>query len=291
MYSARTLSLTKILAAECARRKIPAYVEMSTGLVYKAPSSSTIASGGCNENAATKPTIKLAKYKLMAEEELEKIRIQSLKSKSGELHYSILRLANVYGKYDNGILARGLCLARVYQSKQEEMKWLYGKDLRVATVHVDDVCSAAWRAAKYTTSSSLPSTASYADRIFNIVDKGSTSQGTLADIIGELFRIETGFQGALIAAFAKFNLDRVVDEVNEDVLQPWADLLAEKGITRAGPISPFMEKELLKDSDFCMSGEKAERVLGWKVDEARRGLTVQGVKEVLDSYESIGWWP
>ena len=260
-------------------------------MVYKPPSSSTIASGGCTESAPTKPTIKLAKYKLMAEEELEKIRVEGLKSKKGELRYSILRLANVYGKYDNGILARGLCLARVYQSKEEEMKWLYGKDLRVATVHVDDVCSAAWLAAKHTASPAVPPTAPYADRVFNIVDKGSTSQGTLADIIGEIFRIETSFQGALIAAFAKFNLDRVVDEVNEDVLQPWADLLAAKKITRAGPISPFMEKELLKDSDFCMSGEKAEKVLGWKVDGARRGLTVQAVKEILDSYERIGWWP
>ena len=291
VYSARSLSLSKVLAAECARRHIPAYIEFSTGLVYKPPSSSTIASGGCKENASTGPWLNLAKYKLLAEEALEKIRVETEnKEDPGKgLRYAVLRLAHVYGEYDVGYLARGLCLARVYQSKGEKMKWLYGKDLRQATIHVSDVCSAAWLAAKWC--ASLPPSPSLPlqDRIFNIVDKGNTSQGTLSTIIASIFNIQTGFQNAFINAIAKYNLENIVDDVNDDVLQPWADLIAKKGIARPGPISPFMEKELLTDKDLCMDGGRAERVLGWKVGKEK--MSEEDVRGVVDSYERIGWWP
>lgn len=291
VYSARSLSLSKVLATECARRHIPAYIEFSTGLVYKPPSSSTTASGGCKENASTGPWLNLAKYKLLAEEALEKIRVETEnKEDPGKgLRYVVLRLAHVYGEYDVGYLARGLCLARVYQSKGEKMKWLYSKDLRQATIHVSDVCSAAWLAAKWC--ASLPPSPSLPlqDRIFNIVDKGNTSQGTLSTIIASIFNIQTGFQNAFINAIAKYNLENIVDDVNDDVLQPWADLIVKKGITRPGPISPFMEKELLTDKDLCMDAGRAERVLGWKCGKER--MSEEDVRGVVDSYERIGWWP
>ncbi|KAI4138164.1 MAG: hypothetical protein L6R39_006934 [Caloplaca ligustica] len=132
VYRARSVDLSTNLARECARRKTPALVEFSTGQIYKSPNSSTIKSGGCKEDATTKPWTKLAKYKLVAEEELEKLR------KSEGLRYVVLRLGHVYGPYDVGFLARGLCLAKVYERKREEMKWLWTKDLRVNTVHVSD---------------------------------------------------------------------------------------------------------------------------------------------------------
>ena len=282
-------------------------------MVYKAPSNSTISSGGCIESAPLKPWLKLAKHKLSAEEELEKIRTEFSTTGSGELRYAILRLAHVYGDYDNGFLARGLCLARVYQSKSEEMKWLYGRDLRINTVHILDAVPAAWLAARWAASvasdspelctpsvSSSPSSPSgfnsalltgASARAFNIADAGDTSQGTMAGIIHTLFNIPTGFQNTLISAFARFNLDSVVDDVNEDVLQPWADLLAEKGITRAGPIGPFMEKELLKDCDLCLDSGRARRVLGWKVGEGREVMSVELVRGVRESYGRMGWWP
>ena len=45
--------------------------------------------------------------------------------------------------------------------------------------------------------------------VFDIVDRGQTSQGTLARIISEVFGIKTGFQGSLISQFAKMNLEHV----------------------------------------------------------------------------------
>ena len=260
-------------------------------MVYKPPSSSTIASGGCTETAPLKPWLKLAKHKLAAEEALEKIRKEVTQSAQGELRYAVLRLAHVYGEYDVGFLARGLCLARVYQKKGEEMKWLYGKDLRINTVHVSDACTAAWAAASYIarTPATSAELSSPTGRVFNIVDRGDTTQAHLATIIHEIFNIPTGFQNSFISTFAKFNLESVVDDVNEDVLQPWADLLTAKGVVRQGPIGPFMEKELLKDCDLCLNAGKAARLLGWQAVVEK--MDVQGVRKVVESYERSGWWP
>ncbi|KAL8704561.1 MAG: hypothetical protein Q9201_002296 [Fulgogasparrea decipioides] len=289
VYRARSVDLTINLARECARRQTLAFIEFSTGQIYKPPSSSTIKSGGCKEDATTKPWTKLAKYKLLAEEELEKLR------KTEKLNYVVLRLGHVYGPYDVGFLARGLCLAKVYERKKEELKWLWTKDLRVNTVHVSDVCTAALAAAKWCASLSPPPASeqepSLPNRTFNIVDTGDTSQGTLASIFSQIFNLKTGFQGSLISSFARFNMESVVDDVNEEILGPWAELLREAGITDSGPLSPFMEKELLRDCDLCLDKGKAERVLGWRVGDGREGMSVDGVRGVLESYRKMGWWP
>ncbi|KAL8658799.1 MAG: hypothetical protein Q9226_000781 [Calogaya cf. arnoldii] len=286
VYKARSVELSVNLARECARRKTPALVEFSTGQIYKSPNSSTVKAGGCKEDATTKPWTKLAKYKLFAEEELEKLR------RTEQLRYVVLRLGHVYGPYDMGYLARGLCLAKVYERKREEMKWLWTKDLRVNTVHVEDVCAAAFHAAKWCASPTADQEPAGLDkRTFNIVDQGDTSQGTLATIFSQIFDLKTGFQGSLISSFARFNLESVVDDVNEEILGPWADSLKENGITDSGPLSPFMEKELLRDCDLCLDASRARKVLGWKVEDGREALTVEGVRNVLDSYRRMGWWP
>ena len=295
--------LPLILGRECAKRKISAFVELSTGMIYKSPSSKTIASGGCTESAPTKPWVKSATDKLVAEEALQKLP---------GLKCVVLRLAHVYGEYDVGILSRGLCLAKIYQSQEEEMKWLYGKELRINTVHVEDVCSAAWRAAEWR------ATVKDGDRevkdggiAFNIVDNGDTctywffsllsrpvtyslslshlAQALLASLISSIFHISTGFASPLLSTFARLNISRVTEELNEDMLDPWADLLDAAGITRAGPITPWMEKELLKDCDLCLNGSRAEKVLGFR--PTREKLGEEEVRAVIESYKRQHWWP
>lgn len=167
VYKLRSLQLTEVLGKECARRGIPALVEFSTGMVYKPPTRSA----GCTESSATKPWLKIAKYKLLAEEALAKL------AREEGLRHVVLRLAHVYGEYDVGFLARGLCLARVYESQGKEMKWLWGRELRVNTVHVEDVCRAAWRAAEWCASEeSSRAGKEEGGRVFNIVDHGDTSK-------------------------------------------------------------------------------------------------------------------
>lgn len=86
----------------------------------------------------------------------------------------------------------------------------------------------------------------------------------MAQLIHEIFDIPTGFYGTIISAFAKLHLDGVVDDVNDENLDPWAELHAKAGITQTTPLSPFMEKELLKDTDLSMDGSKFERETGFQ---------------------------
>jgi hypothetical protein len=172
------------------------------------------------------------------------------------------------------------------------MKWLWTKELRVNTVHITDVTRALWDIAEWYAVKKQPSwdvKTMGKIPVFNIVDQGKTSQGTMADIIGQLFGIQTGFQGQLISTFARLNMDSVVDDVNDEVLGPWADLLEEAGITRPGPLTPFMEKELLKDTDLSMDGSRLEKVVGFTYEKPK--ITKELIQSMIDSYTRIGWWP
>lgn len=205
-----------------------------------------------------------------------------------------MRLAHVYGPYASQWVGTALCIARVYQSLEGEMKWLWTKDLRTNTVHIDDVTRALWSVATWyefgggkeswdakAMGSKTPT--------FNIVDDGVTTQGTVADLIAAIFGIETGFQGQLVSSFARLNMDNVVDDINDELLGPWADLLQDAEILRPGPLSPFMEKELLKDTDLSMDGSRLQKVVGFAYEKPK--ITKELVEEVIESYKKMKWWP
>lgn len=90
------------------------------------------------------------------------------------------------------------------------------------------------------------------------------AQGTLATLIHDTFNIPTGFHGTLISTFARLNLDHVVDDVNDEILDPWAELQNDAGIAQNGPLSPFMEKEILKDADLSLDGSAFSKETDFK---------------------------
>ncbi|EGP87161.1 unnamed protein product [Zymoseptoria tritici ST99CH_3D7] len=279
VYKLRSYELSLTVGKEAAKRNVKAFVELSLGSVYngsRTPQKET--------DKTTKPHTKQAKWKLAAETELAKIP---------KLNLVVLRLPNVYGPYVGRWLGTQLALARLYSSRTPKatMKWLWSGDLRTNTIHVEDAARAIWLAAEWRSkNSSIPNAAS-ADRIvFNVVDRGQTTQGTLANIIKEIFDIETGFYNALVNTFARMNMDHVVDDVNDDTLDDWADLQEKAGVKgNGGPLTPFMEKELLKDADLSLDGSRFEEVVGFVPKHER--LSKQEVEAVIESYRTMKWWP
>lgn len=183
-------------------------------------------------------------------------------------------------------------MARTYKAQNEEMKWLWTKDLRTNTVHIEDVIRATWAVAEWYAAGKKnwdDKTMGGPVPIFNVVDKGATTQGTVADLIGQIFGIKTGFQGTLISSFAKLNMDYVVEDVNDELLGPWAELLEKAGITRPGPLTPYMEKELLKDTDLSMDGSRLEKVVGFQHTKPK--ISKELLEEVIESYKRMRWWP
>jgi dTDP-4-dehydrorhamnose reductase len=277
VYKTRSYGLAMAVGKEAAKRKVKCFVEISTGMVYKPDSVPR------KETDKLKPWSKLAKWKLTAEEDLAKIE---------GLNLLIMRLSHVYGPYTRKFLSTALCMARVYQFQNQEMKWLWKEDLRTNTVHILDVVRALWTGVEWYVKA--PRSRSPAPT-FNIVDHGNTcklqnarlsiflypqqtehvprgitlansrpAQGDQAKLMHDIFNIATGFHGTLISAYARLNIDRVVDEVNNDTLDPWADLQTKAGISQSTPLTPFMEKELLRDMDLSLNGSLFEKETGFQ---------------------------
>jgi nucleoside-diphosphate-sugar epimerase len=220
IYKQRSLKLSITAAKEAAKRGVKCWVEISTGAVYKSDREPS------KETDKLKPWLKLAKYKLEAEEELRKIKgcvvkrkkkkergkfmssrcvkgqivliVLSPRGKIYRLNLIVVRLANVYGEYCSKVIATILCMARVYAYLKEEMKWLWTKDLRTHTVHVTDVARALWHAAEWYThgkknwDESIDGTP-----IFNLVDHGDTCtpHSSLLPLIYEIHPTHISTQG------------------------------------------------------------------------------------------------
>jgi hypothetical protein len=206
-----------------------------------------------------------------------------------DLNLCILRFPRVYGEYEPGYFATAICLAKVYKYLEKELSWLYSKDMKVNTVHVKDASRAMWTAAEWRASKGQLAQNDTTPTLFNIVDHNGTTQGHLAEIICSAVDLQFSFVGTVASQLAKLNLDQMLDEMNEEILQPWADMLEDKGITRTGPISPFIERELLKDSDLSIDGSLFEATTGFKYETPE--INVDAINTMIKSYERMGWWP
>ena len=107
--------------------------------------------------------------------------------------------------------------------------------------------------------------------------------------ISKIFGIKTGFYGTVVSQFAKLNLNSAVDEENDELLQPWGQLLAEAKIARPGPINPYLEQELVRDSDLSLDGSRFCTVTGFTYEAP--AVTEKALREMIRSYERLGWWP
>ena len=68
VYKLRSLGLSLAVGKEAAKRGVKAFIELSTGMVYKSDSALS------KETDKTKPWSKIATFKLQAEEQLAKIQ-------------------------------------------------------------------------------------------------------------------------------------------------------------------------------------------------------------------------
>ncbi|OBT50334.1 hypothetical protein VE04_08931 [Pseudogymnoascus sp. 24MN13] len=268
IYKLRVVTLAQSIGKEAAKRGVKAFVELSSGLVYKSDSSPR------KETDKLKPAIKHAQYKLQAEEELAKIE---------GLNLIIMRLAFAYGKYDSKFVSKGLVLARVYKHLGEELKWLWTKDLKVNTVHVDDVTRALWAACEWQAKGKAGWDASTMGAVptFNIVDHTNTNQGQLATHITEIYDIKTGFVGSLLSTFARMNMDHVLEDINEHVMGRWPVLL--------GGAASHGLKEQLKDEDLYLDGSRFESLAGFTYSRPKLGK--KELEEMIESYKTMNWWP
>lgn len=85
-------------------------------------------------------------------------------------------------------------IGALYKHLGEMMKLLWGPDLRMNTVHVRDVAQAMWHVA------TKPETIGH---IYNLVDEGNSTQGSISSIISEIFNINHDYWGTTLSSIAK----------------------------------------------------------------------------------------
>lgn len=263
VYKENIIDVSVTCAKAAAKNGVKRFIEVSTSQVYqgdKKPSS---------EEDKTKPWTKLAQAKLQAEEELKKIP---------GLNLVIIRPAIVYGPGDIlGITPRIICAA-VYKHLEETMEFLWDKELKMHTVHVEDVCAALV----------FLTTHGKSGEVFNLSDSNDTDQGTINKHLEKIFGIKTGFMGTIKSKLAtSVAMKTVAETANEKHLKPWSDLCKSKNITNT-PLTPYLDEELLYNNAYSVDGSKITKTgFTYKHPSLEEGT----LRQTIQGFISLGYFP
>jgi hypothetical protein len=141
------------------------------------------------------------------------------------------------------------------------MKLLWGGDLKVATVHVLDLCRAIFHVKDL-------------EGVFNVADSADTKQEDIGKVIHSIFGIKAEYYSRIISNLA--SLQAVAEEANEIHMGPWAQICQEKGVD--SPIYPYVEEENLDGSHLAVNTAKLQGV-GFVFQV--RAVTQENVRESL----------
>ncbi|KXS16630.1 NAD(P)-binding protein [Gonapodya prolifera JEL478] len=274
IYEEKVYTLAITVGKEAAKRGVKCFVQASTAQVYEAQDKKP-----AKEDHKIKPWTGIAKCLFKAEEELKKIP---------RLNLVIVRPAVVYGPGDIYGITPRLIMGAIYRQLAQEMKLLWTASLKINTVHVSDVVRALWWvAATGDEKGGRKGAVVGGGEVYNLADGGDSNQETINTHIRSIFGITTGYQGTIISSFAKLNLDSVTEDVNDMHLQPWADLCKAGGVANT-PLSPYLDRELLKDNELYVDGGKIEST-GFKYTHPT--VTEASLREVIDGFVEVGVWP
>ena len=264
-YEQRVFELSTKCAEYAAKNKVKRFIELSDAAVY-APKDGK---KGAKEDAKLEPWTVVATYKARVEEVLPKI---------AGLDYVIIRPAFVYGPSCVNYIMPRFIIGAVYKQLNEKMQLLWDGDLKLNTVHVEDVVRAMWH---------LKDTGKSGE-IYNLSDSGDTTQGAITKIVSELFGIKYEFLGWMKSKAAeKVNMKAVCTDVNEKHLQPWADMLKAAKVDLS-PLSPYIDQELLYNKGLHIDGSKITET-GFKYLHAE--FTKEAGRKMVADYIELGIFP
>ncbi|EST06232.1 NAD(P)-binding domain protein [Kalmanozyma brasiliensis GHG001] len=301
----RTAKLARSVAAESARRNVKAHVRDTITFLTVDVNAAPI-----KESDVVKPKTARAYWWYEAERAAASVP---------DLPLAITRSAEVVGPYVlSGSIPSRFAFGFLYRHLKEPLKFLWGPDLRLHTIHVEDWCPAMWAIASWVASRSRSSADDLAGEslppvrmkdklqdtlrekvsdccsrtetprapLFHLVDDTDFNQGTLINIIRETYGIEAGFVNPLVNAWARLNLQSVAEDINEKHVNAIEGIVKETGIQDV--LSGWLDTELLANQSIALDGTKIKRVLGWgpkiKVDGQR-------LEEVLDALRALNQFP
>jgi len=242
---------------------IGCYVEISSGQMFsdeKTPHK---------ENDKVEPWTSIAKHKLEVEKEIKSIN---------GLNYIVVRPAIVYGFGDRTGLVPRLVIGGLYHYMGEKMKVLWGNELVMNTVHVEDLCRAIWH---------LASRKDSFGQVFNVVDDGKTTQGSLSNTVASIFNIGLDVWGHTMTSLCMTDIESLVEEVNEKHLWPWAEVCNKDGVVNS-PLSPYIHQELLSNKHLHLDSSK---LLNTDFHVKYPKPTKELLLEIINDYIEMGLFP
>jgi len=262
VYAANIVDVAKCTAAEAAKQGVKRYIHVSTGQVYKTKKPA-------DEDTKVDPWTAIAAAHVEAE---------ALVKATANLNYVIVRPATVYGTADQLGLTPRLIIGSIHKELDKKMECLYTKDLRLNTVHADDVAKALH----------FLCTKGEKGQIYNLADKNDTDCGKINDLLEAVFGIKTTFLGALkMAGASAMGTKFLVGFANDEHLKPFSDACKKYGIPDT-PLTPYLDEELIKDQAVAIDGSKIEK-LGFSYDHPK--VTPDDLKAVLDDFIEKGFFP
>lgn len=212
VYNEGVYKLSLNCAIESATHNVKRYIEFSSGNMCSSDQP-------INEDCTMKPWTFVAQNKAKVEEELRNLG----------LNYTILRLPVVYGKGDRRglskycfvtwpipisvfsfplmfidtyiftyFLAPRIVIAALYKHLGEPMKLLWNDSMKMSTVHISDVVAAAFELATNDIANK---------QCYNIVDDSESTQGSLSNILADLFKIKVDYWGVLMSSITKVEFE------------------------------------------------------------------------------------
>lgn len=261
VYNEGILKLSVNCAKQAALQNVGRYIELSSGNMNSSEKTPH------KEDGSLEPWGFVAKWKKEVEAQLAEIP---------NLRYTILRLPLVYGLGDKSNLMPRVLAAAIYKELKETMKLLWNKDLKMNTVHVEDVCRAILLL--YERDDTLRQT-------YNVVDDAGTNQGLISDLLADIFNIKVDYYGTLVSSC--IDIEDAVEEANDRHLVPWAEACRRDHIENT-PLSPHMDAILLQHKHLNLDGSKLKN-LGFELNTPR--LTTAKIKEIIDDYITMKVFP
>jgi len=176
----------------------------------------------------------------------------------------------------NGLMPRMICAA-TYIGGKEKLKLLWTEDMKINTVHVDDVAAGIV----------LLFQKGKIGEIYNLCDKNDTTQGIFNGFLEKIFGIETGYWGTILSNLAQLKLQDAVDTANENHMSPWLEMLKTANINFT-PLSPYIDKELLQNIWLNIDGTAIEG-LGFNYTKPK--MKQEYLEEEIEYFVNQGIFP
>jgi nucleoside-diphosphate-sugar epimerase len=262
VYDANIVELAHVTATEAVANGVKRYIHVSTAQVYKAKKP-------CDEKTKLDPWTAIASAHAEAEKKVASV--------SG-LNYVIVRPALVYGTADQLSLTPRMIVGSIHKELGKKMECLYTKDLRLNTVHADDVAKALH----------FLTTNGESGQIFNLADSNDTDQGKVNDLLEQIFGIKTSFLGTLkMSAASAMGTKFIVGLANDEHLKPFSDSCKKYGILDT-PLTPYLDEELIKEVNIAVDGSAITK-LGFSYDHPK--VTADSLREVMQDFIKKGYFP